>query len=220
MRASPVRRSKQPEPFSRGEKAYDTLFAAIQDGTLQPGARLREVELAEWIGISRTPVREALGRLEGDGLVARDPHRGMMVARLDPAMVTELYYMREVLEGTAAGLAARHATDAEIATLREIAGRDRGVRNPAQLARNNRLFHDALYRAAHNRYLVKTLNTLRQSMALLGQTTLAMPGRSTTALEEHRRLIRALEKRDAGAATEAAREHIRAAYSARMKQAA
>jgi len=208
----------KPEPFSRGEKAYDTLFAAIQDGTLQPGARLREVELAEWIGISRTPVREALGRLEGEGLVARDPHRGMIVARLDPDMVTELYYMREVLEGTAAGLAARHATDAEISTLRAIADRDRNTRDTARLAENNRVFHDALYRAAHNRYLVKTLNTLRQSMALLGQTTLAMPGRSATALEEHRRLIRAIEKRDSEAATKAAREHIRAAYSARMKQ--
>jgi len=208
----------KPEPFSRGEKAYDTLFAAIQDGTLQPGARLREVELADWIGISRTPVREALGRLEGEGLVARDPHRGMIVARLDPDMVTELYYMREVLEGSAAGLAARHATDAEISTLRAIADRDRNTRDTARLAEINRVFHDALYRAAHNRYLVKTLNTLRQSMALLGQTTLAMPGRSATALEEHRRLIRALEKRDVEGATKAAREHIRAAYSARMKQ--
>lgn len=209
---------KPPEPFSRGEKAYDMLVAAIQDGTLGPGDRLREVELAGWMKVSRTPVREALGRLESEGLVERDAYRGMIVARLDAAMVTELYYMREVLEGTAAGLAARHATDAEIATLRAIADRDRGTRDPAALAQNNRLFHDALYRAAHNRYLVKTLSTLRQSMALLGQTTLAMPGRSATALEEHRRLIRALEKRDAEAATKAAREHIRAAYTARMEQ--
>ena len=216
--AARIARRKQPEPFSRGEKAYDTLFAAIQDGTLKPGGRLREVELADWIGISRTPIREALGRLEGEGLIARDPHRGMIVAQLDPAMVTELYYMREVLEGTAAGLAARHATDAEIATLREIANRDRGEKDPALLAHNNRRFHDALYRAAHNRYLVKTLNTLRQSMALLGQTTLAMPGRSATALEEHEKLIRAIEKRDAEAAAKAARDHIRAAYSARMKR--
>lgn len=201
----------------RGESAYLQLHAAIQDGALTPGTRLREVELAEWLGASRTPVREALGRLESEGLVARDPHRGMIVAELDSSMVGELYVMREVLEGTAAALAARHASDVEIATLRSLADRDRELRaDAALLARNNRLFHDALYRSAHNRYLLRTLSSLREAMALLGQTTLAMPGRSTTALDEHEELIAALERRDAAAAEEAARAHIRSAYRARL----
>lgn len=201
----------------RGASAYLQLHTAIQDGTLKPGTRLREVEVAEWLGASRTPVREALGRLESEGLVARDPHRGMIVCELDSSMVGELYVMREVLEGTAAALAARHASDVEIATLRSLADRDRELRaDAALLARNNRLFHETLYRSAHNRYLLRTLSSLQEAMALLGQTTLALPGRSKTALDEHEDLIAALERRDAPAAEEAARAHIRSAYRARL----
>jgi DNA-binding GntR family transcriptional regulator len=204
--------------FFRGEDAYAKLHAAIQDGTLKPGARLVEAELALWVGASRTPIREALGRLDSEGLIVRDPHRGMIVAELDPSMVAELYVMREVLEGTAAALAARHASDVEIATLRELAKRDRdlGAGDPGLLARNNKLFHETLYRSAHNRYLLRTLSSLREAMALLGNTTLALTGRSDTALDEHEELIAALERRDAAAAEAAARAHIRAAYRARL----
>lgn len=201
----------------RGESAYRRLHRAIQEGQLRPGDRMREVELASRLGASRTPIRQALARLEHEGLVARDPRRGMIVAELDAGAVAELYVMREVLEGTAAALAARHASDAEIAALRGLADRDREIgHDPARLAQNNRLFHEALYRSARNRYLLKTLSSLREAMALLGQTTLALHGRSETALEEHAKLIAALERRDAAAAEEAARAHIRAAYRARL----
>ena len=110
-----ARKAKPGQPrASMGDAAYDALFGAIEQGTLKPGARLREIELSEWVGASRTPIREALGRLEAEGLVSRDPSRGMVVAELDHGLVAELYVMREVLEGTAAALAARHASDAEI----------------------------------------------------------------------------------------------------------
>jgi DNA-binding GntR family transcriptional regulator len=201
----------------RGETAYRRLHRAIQEGQLRPGERLREVELASRLGASRTPIREALARLEHEGLAARDPVRGMIVAELDAGAVAELYVMREVLEGTAAALAARHASDAEIAALRGLADRDREIRgDPVRLANNNRLFHETLYRSARNRYLLKTLSSLREALALLGQTTLALHGRSGTALEEHAELIAALERRDPAAAEEAARAHIRAAYRARL----
>ncbi len=119
---------------SRGDHAYDTLFGAIESGSLKPGTRLREVELSEWVGASRTPIREALGRLEGEGLIARDPSRGMIVAELDHGLVAELYVMREVLEGTAAGLAARHASDAEIDALRTLARARPGDRGTTRCA--------------------------------------------------------------------------------------
>jgi len=202
---------------SRGDHAYDTLFGAIESGSLKPGTRLREVELSEWVGASRTPIREALGRLEGEGLIARDPSRGMIVAELDHGMVAELYVMREVLEGTAAGLAARHASDAEIDALRELALRDREIGDdPARLARVNRLFHEAMFRCAHNRFLMRAVHALRQSMVLLGQTTLAIPGRPGTARAEHDAIVEAIARHDAEAATAAARAHIRAAYRARL----
>lgn len=209
--------SPQPSSRTRGEDAYQKLLDAIQSGTLKPGMRLREVELSEWLGISRTPVREALNRLQTEGLVVQEPRRGLIIAELDHAMVSELYQMREVLEGAAASLAARHASDVEISMLRDILEKDKSIGNdPVRLARNNRLFHECLYRAAHNRYLSKTLNALRESMALLGQTTLSMEGRSVHALREHDALVTAVEKRDPVAAEQASREHIRAAYRARM----
>ncbi|MEN3297094.1 MAG: hypothetical protein V7642_6347 [Burkholderiales bacterium] len=209
--------SDQPA-LSRGEEAYQKLQTAIQSGALKPGTRLRESELAEWLNISRTPVREALNRLQTEGVIVQEPRRGMIVAELDHSMVAELYVMREVLEGTAARLAARHASDVEIAMLREIADRDKATKDdPVKLAKNNRLFHETLYRASHNRYLLKTLSMLRESMALLGQTTLSIPGRSETAFEEHDALVAAIERHDGAAAEDACRAHIRAAYRARMR---
>jgi DNA-binding GntR family transcriptional regulator len=202
----------------RGELVYRQIRDAIQAGELTPGTRVREVDLAQWLGTSRTPVREALGRLQNDGLVANDLQRGMIVTELDHQMVDELYLMREVLEGTAAGLAAKYATDTEIALLRRLAERDRAHDgSPAEHSSNNKFFHDKLYLSAHNRYLLKTVSTLRESMALLGHTTLALPGRSSTAIDEHEAIIAAIERRDSAAAEAAARAHIRVAYRARMQ---
>jgi DNA-binding GntR family transcriptional regulator len=175
---------------SLGTEAYRRLQDAIARGELKSGARLLESELAAWLGTSRTPIREALSRLESDGLVVRDRHRGMIVVELDEQSVSELYVMREVLEGTAAALAVRHASDEHVATLRQIAARDRTFGDDAQrLASNHRIFHETLYRCAHNRFLLRTLNSLRESMSLLGQTTLSLPGRSKTALDEHEAIV-------------------------------
>ncbi len=204
--------------LSRGEQAYQDLQSAIQSGVLKPGMRLRENELSAWLGASRTPVREALSRLQTEGLVIQEPRRGLVIAKLDHNMVTELYCVREVLEGTAAALAARHTSPEEVATLREIIDRDKEHSgDAAKLANNNRLFHETLYRYARNRYVLKTLNLLRESMALLGPTTFSLPNRSETALAEHDAIVSAIERHDPSAAEEAARAHIRAAFRARLK---
>lgn len=203
---------------SRGEIAYARLKEAIQAGELKPGQRIREVEMAARLSMSRTPVREALRRLEADGLLTFAPYRGMVIAELDHQAVMELYQMREVLEGTAAALAARHASEAEIAVLRDIMAGDPGDdADPYRLAQHNRQFHGALYRGAHNRYLLKTLNVLRDAMALLGMTTLSLTGRSDTAREEHAAIVAAVEARDPAVAEQAARAHIRAAQRARIR---
>src|SRR3546814_15861515 len=85
---------------SRGEIAYVRLKESIQTGELKPGQRIREIEMADRLRMSRTPVREALRRLEADGLLTFAPYRGMVIAELDHQAVMELYQMREVLEGT------------------------------------------------------------------------------------------------------------------------
>jgi DNA-binding GntR family transcriptional regulator len=203
---------------SRGEIAYGRLREAIQAGDLTPGQRIRENEMASWLEMSRTPVREALRRLEADGLLTFAPYRGMVISELDHQAVMELYSMREVLEGTAAGLAARHASDAEIAVLKDIvAGELDDAADPRRIASHNKHFHGALYRAAHNRYLLKTLSVLSDAMALLGMTTMAITGRSETAHDEHRAVVAAIEAHDPGAAEAAMRQHIRMAQRARLR---
>lgn len=208
----------QGESRSLGERAYRQIWEAIQQGRLLPGTRMREVEIAQWLGISRTPVREALARLVSEGLAVNDAQRGMVIAELDQRAVGELYIMRETLEGTAARLAAQHASELEIALLCEIVEREARIGNDAaQQAKNNRAFHEALYQSAHNRYLNKTLGTLHESLALLGQTTLALPGRSDTAIKEHKAIVNAIKRRDPDKAEAAARAHIRAAYQSRLQ---
>ena len=204
-------------PESRGEWTYHRIRESIQAGELKPGDRVREIEMAKRLQVSRTPVREALRRLEADGLLTSVPYRGMVIAELDHQAVMELYEMREVLEGTAAGLAARHASDAEITLIRDLIARDPGDEDPQALARHNRHVHRALYRAAHNRYLLKTLNVLADAMALLGPTTLSVTGRSGTARHEHREILEAIEARDRDRADAAARAHIQAAQRSRLR---
>src|SRR6476660_7619090 len=110
---------------SSGLGTYELLLTAIEDGTLPPGSRLRETDLALRFGISRTPAREAWKRLEAQGLVSHQAHHGAVVAELDYGEITELYALREVLEGTAARLAAAHATGAEIEILERMIAHDR-----------------------------------------------------------------------------------------------
>ena len=209
---------KRPGAASRGEQIKARIRDAIHQGRYQPGDRIRETELAQWLGVSRTPVREALRRLESEGLLVSLPWRGVVVAELDRQQVVELYTMREVLEGAAAGLAARHVSDAEIALLRDLLAREAEAQDaPEILARINKSFHQAVHAAAHNRYLVQTLDSLRNSLALLRGTTLAVPGRAETAHREHREMVEAIARRDPDAAEETARRHIREAERARLK---
>ncbi|MEN9419681.1 MAG: hypothetical protein RI988_3302 [Pseudomonadota bacterium] len=203
----------------RAEQAYQEIRRAIQEHRLKPGDRLREAELAEAVGVSRTPLREALARLEADGLIANDPARGLVVTRLDYNMVSELYYMREVLEGTAARLAAQHASDVELTILDEICEQyRRSIGDSAALELRNRQFHEALYRCAHNRYLVRTLQGLHDALALLGESTLHDRARAENTQAEHEAILRAIKERNPEAAEQATRTHIRNAQFERVKR--
>lgn len=216
--ASATAKTSHPSPqTSRAEHAYEQLLNAILSGELKPGSRIRETELAEWLAISRTPVREAIRRLESEGLICSAGHRGMTIAELDYQAVMELYQMRAVLEASAASLAAKHASEAEIYSLRELFQQEQQQQDPAAQAQANRAFHNAIYHAAHNRYLLKSLNGLRDAMALLGATTYVLPSRSESALAEHLRILEAIENGDSLAAEQAAHDHIRAAQQARIR---
>lgn len=204
--------------MARGEDAYEQLKSSIEAGELLPGTRLREAELAGQLGVSRTPVREAIRRLEAEGLVSMMPRSGAVVAALDHQSMMELYDFRCVLEGMAARLVARHASDVEIDEIRELIASEVPLADdPSRLAELNRQLHSLLYRAARNRYLERTLLSLRSAMTLLGGTTMRIEGRSMTAHAEHQAILAAIEARDPDAAEAAARQHLLNAQRARLK---
>jgi len=198
---------------------FEALQEEILDGTLAPGDRIKEADIADRFGLSRTPVREALRRLETRGLLTHEPHRGMVVSQLDASAVAELYAMREILDGAAARLAAQHASDVEIREMQRQIARDRQlVGAPKQLAASNRAFHAAILRAAHNRFLMKASDTLAEALALLGPTTLAIPGRGPQSIDEHAEIVEAVAAKDPDAADAAARAHIQSSFAARLAQ--
>ncbi len=197
--------------------AYDLVLDAIDVGVYRPGDRLVESDLAERFGVSRTPIREALQRLETQGLLARDG-RSLIVASLDHSQLAELYVVRSELEGLAAKLAAQHATKEEIRVLQEMEEADRAlIGNAGALARANRRFHKQIHLASHNRFLVQQLDLVHRSMALLASTSLAAEGRGATALAEHEAIVAAIGARDADAADAALKTHISQAFETRLK---
>jgi len=201
--------------------AYESLHARIIEGKIKPGERIREAAIVEEFGLSRTPVREALQRLESAGLLEHVPHCGMVVKQLDHQAVTELYLMREVLESTAARMAAKHASDAEIAALYDMLDeQERQYKerpNNIEAARLNKVFHVALYRGAHNRYLYDMLQTLSIDLALLGRTTLSLKDRVGESVTEHRQILDAIAAHNPEEAADAAKAHIHSAHKARLR---
>jgi DNA-binding GntR family transcriptional regulator len=197
--------------------AYTLILEAIDTGIYRPGDRLVESELAERFGVSRTPIREALQRLETQSLLTRDG-RSLIVASLDHNQLSELYVVRAELEGLAARLAARHATAEEARVLRDMVEADQALLgNPKGLARANRRFHKQIHLASHNRYLVQQLDLVHRSMALMATTSLAAEGRGEVALAEHAAIVTAIENRDEMGAYQALKDHISKAFVTRLK---
>ncbi len=198
--------------------AYQMILGAIDTGVYRPGDRLVESELAERFGVSRTPIREALQRLETQSLLARDG-RSLIVASLDHNEMAELYVVRSELEGLAARLAARHATEEEVRVMRRMVEEDQArLNDPAALARSNRQFHRQVHLASHNRFLVQQLDLVYRSMALMATTSLAIEGRGEVAQAEHRGIVDAIAAGDGDAAYAAFKAHISQAFESRLRQ--
>jgi DNA-binding GntR family transcriptional regulator len=205
-----------PPSGTSQKDAYILVLEAIDHGDYPPGERLVESELAERFGVSRTPIREALQRLETQGVLTRDG-RSLVVSSLDHNQLGELYVVRAELEGLAARLAAQHAAPEEIRVLWDMIRRDREiVDRPEILSRSNKRFHRQIHLASHNRYLVAQLEMVHRSMVLLATTSLAAEGRGAKALDEHAAIVSAIEARDGPAADAAIRSHISRAFETRL----
>ena len=198
--------------------AYTLILEAIEAGVYKPGDRLVESDLADRFGVSRTPVREALQRMETQSMLTRDG-RSLIVASLDHNQLAELYAVRTELEGLAARLAARHATDEEVRVLKSMVAEDKALLggDPRALSRANKRFHKQIHLASHNRFLVQQLDLVHRSMALMTNTSFAAEGRDAPALAEHDEIVAAIEAQDGDAAYAALTAHISKAYETRLR---
>ncbi len=193
-------------------KAYQAIFSGIQGGRLKPGSLIREAELTLSLGMSRTPLREALQRLQADGLIVLEAQRGIRIVKLSRQQLAELFTAREWAEAAAAALAARFVDDADIATLRHIVSLEQAASaDPAAGAGYNAKLHATIHECSRNRYLIAHLHSLTASLALAGNSTRRSAGRYGEALAEHHAIVDAIASRDSDLAEARMRDHIRAA---------
>lgn len=202
------------------QRAYTAVREAIDRGELEPGGRVSEYQVAGWLNMSRTPAREALQRLEAEGLLSYSPRRGLVVVSVDDDALEELYEAREIVEATLARLAANNGSGPMIASiLRMTEIEPELLEDPDRMYQHNREFHDLIYRAAHNRYLAKACVTLHDVVAADRRgNNMFDAERRQDILVEHRLIATAIAERRAEDAAEAAAAHIRGARAARMRR--
>jgi DNA-binding GntR family transcriptional regulator len=181
----------------------------IATGEVAPGERLRQQDLARRLGTSPTPVREALRRLEAEGLIVLSPHRGVRVAEVEPHEMAELYLIRASLEGLAVEHAAPNMTASHLRTLELVQDRIDAARAGANLKPLRKLnydFHTRLYRLSNLPRLTRIIDSLWPLFPW--DSMWAIPGRADSSAREHRAVLKALRAADGAAAGEAMRVHI------------
>lgn len=202
------------------EIVFETIREAIISGDLRPGERLMEVQLAEEMGVSRTPVREAIRKLELEGFVVMIPRKGAYVAGISMKDIADVFEIRTALESLAAGLAAERITEDELEEL------ERSLVSVSESTESNNLqalvdtdadFHDIIYKASRNERLVQIINNLKEQIQRFRTTSLAHPGRMRKALEEHKQIVEALSERNIALAQTLAQEHIENAENSMLE---
>lgn len=198
------------------EVVFESLREAIITGLLRPGERLMEVQVAEELGVSRTPVREAIRKLELEGLVVMLPRRGAYVAGISVKDIADVFEVRAALEALAASLAAERITDAELEDLErslvEIT-KISDTQDIGTIVARDTSFHDIIYRASRNSWLIQIISNLQDQIQRFRMTTLSRPGRTKEAVEEHKKIVEAISDRNSELAAQLAREHIENAES-------
>jgi len=201
------------------QTVYVALRDAIVAGELRAGDRLAEEQLARSFAVSRTPIREAILRLEAERLAERHPSRGLVVRAIPQHEILEVYGVRAVLDGLAARLAAGLALPADHARLRWLNDRIADALQQHDLATAAELniqFHEGLSEAAHNTMLLHFTRQVHDWVRRFGATTLRVPGRAAVALAEHAAIMDAIEAAQADLAEQRAREHMLHAHAVRQ----
>ena len=198
-------------------QVYNVLKDAILTGELKPGEHLVEEKICGQLGVSRSPFREALRRLEGDGLVSIIPRQGARVTELTRQDLADLSAVREALEGLASALAAVRITPEELDELDAFCdGMERSIvaRDAPAILEFNSLYHRAVVRASRNVWLGTLMSSLREQTRRAYNSSVVSPSRVPRSLAEHRAVIQALRNGDALAAERLSREHVRLAEQA------
>ena len=210
-----------PRGGSNSQFAYEAILGALLNRVLSPGQRLAELPVSRALKIGRTPVREALLRLEAEGYLRLEPHAGMVVAGNSMESFSELYEIREVLESLAARLAARYARSEDILTLEQIlteAAAATEARDTARLRKLNTRFHEVIHACSRNNHLRHLLRQIINQLRLSPISTYDAPGRAEAALAEHRAIVAAIAANDEERAAALVSEHVRHDKEARLAQ--
>ncbi|AET65812.1 transcriptional regulator [Desulfosporosinus orientis DSM 765] len=192
------------------EIVFESMRDAILSGVLQPGERLMEIQLAEEMGVSRTPVREAIRKLELENFVVMIPRKGAYVAGVSSKDVADVFEIRSALEGLAAGLAAERITEDELEQMERVlfCRSNEGDMDLEEVVKSDTDFHALVYSASRNERLIQILANLREQIQRFRATSLAVPGRNKLALEEHRAIVEALRNHNSEEAQALAMAHI------------
>ncbi|HZK86694.1 MAG TPA: GntR family transcriptional regulator [Syntrophomonas sp.] len=193
------------------ELVLEAIREAIKNGSLQPRERLMEIQLADELGVSRTPVREALRKLELEGFIVMVPRKGAYVSDLTMKDVADVFEIRAALEGLAAALAAERITEEELETMERLLvekGEAINLDDIGKLVAVDTKFHEAMYQASRNERLSAIISNLREQIQRFRLTSLSIPGRKEDSLREHRNLLEAIQARDIQLARQLAQEHI------------
>ena len=193
------------------ELVLEAIREAIKNGTLQPRERLMEIQLADDLGVSRTPVREALRKLEQEGFIVMVPRKGAYVSDLSMKDVADVFEIRAALEGLAGALAAERITDEELELMERMLvekGEAINQNDIDKLVEADTKFHEAMYMASRNERLSTIISNLREQIQRFRLTSLSVPGRREDSLKEHRQLLESIQSRDIQLARQLAQEHI------------
>ncbi|MDD3364429.1 MAG: GntR family transcriptional regulator [Syntrophomonas sp.] len=193
------------------ELVLDAIRSAIMSGILQPRERLMEIQMAEELGVSRTPIREALRKLELEGFIVMVPRKGAYVADLSFKDIADVFEIRAALEGLAAGLAAERITEEELEDLERLLVEKREAitqNDIGKLVEVDTKFHELMYKASRNERLSSIISNLREQIQRFRLTSLSFPGRMKDSLDEHKKIVEAIQSRDSQIARHVAQEHI------------
>jgi DNA-binding GntR family transcriptional regulator len=202
------------------ELVFENIRQAIVKGIFAPGERLMEIQLADDLGVSRTPVREAIRKLELEGFVVMIPRRGTYVANLSIKDINDVYEIRISLDVLAAGLAAERIEPEELEELNRLLLEisEAAKTGPMEkIVKLDTAFHDVLYKASRNDRLRNIINNLREQITGIRGTSMRYPGRLADTLEEHRALVDSIAARDSERAQAAARIHLENAEHTLLK---